>query len=520
MSPKRPSGSARPRATPFLLTAILLLAAGLRLHDLAAESLWVDEGASLRFASMGAAEILASAGTDPNPPTYYLLLHHWVALFGDSEWSLRLPSALFGALSVAAVYALGSSLFGRAAGLLAALILALSPFHVWYSQEARAFSLMALAGLLSYLSFVLLSRRDEEEDRSPGAGRSGARRGLLLGSGYVLATALLLWSHVYGAFVVLAQNAHVALMLVPALVGGGGRRGLRPRLPAWAALQLAALALYAPLLVLMSGAFSSRRGRWWVQPPSGASVRDALVEYAGSPALLLALGLLAAAAVVALVARREAGRLSLLLTWLSVPIAVPLLISAVATPMFAARYPIAATPALYLLAAAGAVAAAGLLPRANLRRAAVGVAAVLVAALSIPQLASYYESTTRDDWREAAVYVESRARPGDAAFFAPGYTYPTVFGHYYGEGPPLRVAADSRPHQRFPAIRRQAALAVRPRGGLPRAERVWVVAWRDQANPALYGLAFRTLGYAPVSEESFEGVSVTLMERARTSGQR
>jgi hypothetical protein len=492
-----------------LLAAILLLAAGLRLHDLGAESLWVDEGASLRFAGMGVGELLASVGTDPNPPAYYLLLHYWVALSGESEWSLRLPSALFGVLSVGAVWAVGRALLGRAAGLLAALILALSPFHVHYSQEARAFALVALLGLLSYYFFVRLS-----EGEAPTQGRP-----LLLGAGYALSTALLLWSHVYGAFVVLAQNAHVALLLVPALLGGG--RGFGPRLLPWVALQLAVVALYAPLLVLMSGAFSTRRGRWWVQPPSPGSVGGSLVEYAGSPALLLVLGLFAVLGAAALLARREPGRLSLLVLWLAVPIAVPVAISAVATPMFATRYPIAATPALYLLAAGGIAAAGGALsrvyPRAPLGRAAVLGGALLVAALCAPQLARYYEETTRDDWRGAASYVESRARPGDAAFFAPGYAHGDVFSHYYGGGPPLRVQDGSRPHQQFRATRRLASRAVRGGEGRPRAERVWVVAWRDQANPGFYELVFRSLRYEPVATEGFEGVSVTLMERRPSS---
>jgi hypothetical protein len=109
--------------------------------------------------------------------------------------------------------------------------------------------------------------------------------------------------------------------------------------------------------------------------------------------------------------------------------------------------------------------------------------------------------------------VESRARPGDAAFFAPGYAYRDVFSYYYKDGPPLRVGDDSRPYQRLPATRRQALAAVRGGEGEGQAERVWVVAWRDQANPIFYKLVFQTLGYEPVSRRNLEGISVTLMQR-------
>jgi mannosyltransferase len=172
-----------------VLLAILILAAFLRFYHLDTESLWGDEGASLRFAHMeGALEIVEGSRTDSNYPTYYLLLHYWVALFGDSDFSFRTPSALSGLFAVFAMYKVGYLLFGRGPALIASLILALSPIHIQYSQEARVYSLMVLSALLSFYFFVKILREQSFSSQT----------------GYVLSTCLLLYSHIYGLLILLA----------------------------------------------------------------------------------------------------------------------------------------------------------------------------------------------------------------------------------------------------------------------------------------------------------------------------
>jgi uncharacterized membrane protein len=80
------------------------------------------------------------------------------SVFGDSELALTLPSAIFGTLNVSAIYWLGRFLGYRAAGALAAAMLAFSGFHVWYPQEARSYAVLALCATL-FVTFVLQSLR-------------------------------------------------------------------------------------------------------------------------------------------------------------------------------------------------------------------------------------------------------------------------------------------------------------------------------------------------------------------------
>ncbi len=85
---------------------------------------------------------------DHHPPLYYLLLHGWQRLLGDGAAMVRLPSALLGIAAIPVLYWAGRIFVGRRAAMVAATLLAVSPFHVRYGQEARMYALMALLGAL------------------------------------------------------------------------------------------------------------------------------------------------------------------------------------------------------------------------------------------------------------------------------------------------------------------------------------------------------------------------------------
>lgn len=133
---------------PWLLALVLALAAALRFYRIGARSLWLDEAASYLFARDGLAAVVEWLRLDSGPPLYYFLLHVWMRLFGASEAALRGLSAVLGVALVALVYPVGKRLLGRRGALLAALLAALSPIQVRYAQEARGYTLLALAGLL------------------------------------------------------------------------------------------------------------------------------------------------------------------------------------------------------------------------------------------------------------------------------------------------------------------------------------------------------------------------------------
>jgi mannosyltransferase len=149
---------ARARLYALLPLLIVLLAAGLRFHLIGNQSLWNDEGNTLRLVERPLYTLVDAASRDIHPPGYYLLLKGWHALTGDTEFALRAFSAFAGVLTVACVYALGKTLFAPGAGALAALLVAINAFNVYYSQEARMYALMQLVSVASLWAFVVWVR--------------------------------------------------------------------------------------------------------------------------------------------------------------------------------------------------------------------------------------------------------------------------------------------------------------------------------------------------------------------------
>ena len=148
---------------PLALVLILALALVLRLWRIDAQSIWYDEGWSIHLAQGALSHALEQIGSEghTHPPGYYLLLMGWVRLFGYSVLAARGLSALLGALTVWAIYRLGQTLFDRVTGLLSALLLAIAPAHVIYSQETRMYALLVLCltGLLG-LTYRYAARRE------------------------------------------------------------------------------------------------------------------------------------------------------------------------------------------------------------------------------------------------------------------------------------------------------------------------------------------------------------------------
>ena len=145
---------------------ILLLATGLRFYRLDTQSFWNDEGNTARLVERPVALIIEGAAGDIHPPGYYLLLHVWRAFTGESEFALRAFSALCAVLTVAVTAAVGQRVGGRRTALAAALLVAVHPLAIYYSQEVRMYALLGLASALTLLC-SLKSQRESSRVESP-----------------------------------------------------------------------------------------------------------------------------------------------------------------------------------------------------------------------------------------------------------------------------------------------------------------------------------------------------------------
>jgi hypothetical protein len=142
---------------PWWVLIITLVGGFLRVFMLGTKGMWLDETFSVWLANHSVPEMLHwMVRIDQHPPLYYLLLHYWIALHGDTPYDVRLLSALFGTVTIPVIYLIGKRLSGAVMGLAAAVFLALSPFNIYYAQETRMYTLLTFNAAVAIYALVRL----------------------------------------------------------------------------------------------------------------------------------------------------------------------------------------------------------------------------------------------------------------------------------------------------------------------------------------------------------------------------
>ena len=140
-----------------MLLLVSLLGGALRFAALDAKTLWLDEVFSLWMARHPLPDLMAwLVRIDHHPPLFFLFLHGWIGLFGESAGALRSLSALTSTLAIP-LYGFGArKLVGARVSIVATLLLAISPFQVRYAQEARMYGVLMLASAAAFVAFASL----------------------------------------------------------------------------------------------------------------------------------------------------------------------------------------------------------------------------------------------------------------------------------------------------------------------------------------------------------------------------
>lgn len=458
-------------------------------------SFWRDEGYTITGAQRPVGAIFALVQhQDAFHGLYLLLMHPIIAVFGDSEAALRVPSLIAMCAAVGMTAALGRRL-ARASGLPAApvvglisgLLLAGLPVITRYAQEGRPYALTVLfAVLATYLLIVATERM-------------GWR-----------------WWALYGAILLVIGLLDLAAVLLPvthgiALLAGrhagrragdaaGDRADSRPAgLPAgvlgrWLAACVGAALLLSPVL-----AFSFRQSSQldWVQPPNGNTIMGLLQDLSGITALIPVTGVLVVLGCIAGTGLRRGHGVTLApvcLPWFVLPPTVLLLVS-LAHPVYVDRYILYCVPGVVLLVVAGltwlAVLARRLLARrvssprrlmlASLALPAAAAVAIVVL-LAGPQAAIRLSYSRADNIRLIASILAQNEQPGDAVLYLPrktaviSYAYRGPFGQLRDLGLQAGpVASDTL--LGVPAS--PAVVAARLHG----VRRVWTIEWTHPLAP-------------------------------------
>ena len=380
--------------------ALLALLAGLatRLHGLGGKPYWLDEVTTLRRASLGTVDLVVDSLSFHHLPLYFLISRAFLPL-GTDEASLRLPAALFGALSCGLLFGLARMLGGRRAGLTAAMLLAFNPFQVQYGQEARSYTLV-ISFIVVALWAVCRVLRD------PGC---RARTAWLV---YGLSTLAALDTLSVALFWLLA--ALLAIVLAAARDPIHRRLLLRRA----AIVNTAVLVCYIPWIVAMyhltRGDMAS--GLDWVPPLSASRVwttlqavyllrTTSLIRFHTFPGGLPWLGLVVAGAAGAgLVThvRRDAAVRAAAVALLTLPLGM--LTVSLFAPVWMPRYLAWGGPVFFLFAGLGV---AQLPPRLGWT----GLA--LLCAGCVVNLLPYYRLETKPLWDRAALLLSSGLSPQD-----------------------------------------------------------------------------------------------------------
>lgn len=405
-----------------LLALIVIGAALLRFHDLDRTSLWYDEAVSWSQSNGGFGDLLAAVAADNYPPLHNVLLWLTMPVLGDGETALRLPSALLGVLAVILMYPLGTMLAGRTAGLAAAALLAVSPFHIWYSTEARMYALLAAAGL----AFLLATLKVLQRPSPPWL------------IALALTGALFLYSHIYALLGFAAVGTVCGVLALQDLVG---RRTLRGSNAFLACLAMAgSTLLFLPwLLILASRARSVAEEGFWIAYPDLAFLKGMIFSMSGSLVLFWLLAALAGIGLLLMLVpfrRNDAApssrrALPVCLAYTFGPPLLAYLYSVLLQPILFDRYLIATWPGLLLLAT---VAAQRLLPLA-------APIALLACALVLtsPELKFTLQGKIRPEWRLVARDYLAGRQPDDRLVLYKGFAAPALA--YYLRDPDTFTAA-------------------------------------------------------------------------------
>jgi hypothetical protein len=421
--PEPPRSRASEGRWAWGIATITLLALLLRLYRLNGQSFWVDEVVTWHGAHLPITKLLAVRSYYGMAHSLYYAIMHGVVLVSDSELALRLPSALFGALSVPLLYAIGARWFDRGTGVAASILLTFSPLHLYYSQEARPYAAVLFFILLA---MVCLDRAVRTPDRRWQVG-------------FVVSTTAAFLSHPIALAFLPIGFFYVVVATTPA-----ARRRLRG---SFAALLVA---ISAFLVVMISrppvrtfnpaeppGLLAIPYSLWTFA--AGFSLGPSIRELHGPDRVQIALGHIPVVALGALIFgglaflgalriwRDDRRSTMVVAVWLIVPILFVFWGALATHHPFNVRYMLPALPPFLLLVGRGTRA---LSPGRWHVVAWVAVLGLTGASILQYHLDPRYQ---REDYRAAVRWLEARALPDDLLLVSAPYT--AVMLDYYDPGP-------------------------------------------------------------------------------------
>jgi 4-amino-4-deoxy-L-arabinose transferase-like glycosyltransferase len=392
---------------PWALLGILWLATLLCYRHLADDSLWLDEIYTVWTARLPWSEIPAAAiASGSQAPLWFWISHPFVVDGTAEEFLLRFPAALAGVVTVAATYALGRELFGHNAAFWGACLVTLAPLMARYNQEARMYSALAAATLLSARFWWRYIHRWRWRD----------------GLGFVVSTAAALYLSYFALFSIVAEIVFAVTMLWLPPSSKPGEAPVWRRLKRMALVWSGVVLLFLPWAVMALSPFLHHQSSLaqsvagWRITLSGAFLLRLFNQLLGGPTLALLLGLSFVGSMTLLLRKQQWPAAVLAATWVAVPWLVVIFLQ---PRRFYVRYMIMLQPMIALVAGAGLqwLSQAAINWRGwrwPLRQRTALVVSLLVGGIVLTHLGPLMNAYAQEneDWRGLAAYLAREAAPG------------------------------------------------------------------------------------------------------------
>ncbi len=377
------------------ILAILVAVSALVRSRYVSGQLWGDEAVAVGIASHPLSAIPGILRQDGSAPLYYLVLHIWISFFGSGEVAVHLLSLIIGLLTIPVAMWTGWSLFGRRAGMAAAVLFAFSPFLTQYAEEGQPYELLALLGLIATAALLHAFVR--------------RRRGFLVPLSVALALML------YTSFWAIFFWAGAAMALLVLHRSRSGRPGL---LRDGAISFGVALLLFVPWIPNLAYQMANTTSPWGYGDRAGFGFPSSLL---GSDRVTVSLAVATAVAVMPMITRERRGSATARMVWALLTLALTAAflarIVSVVSPVWETRY-LASILAALLLVAALACARSGIIGL-------VALVLTLAFAANAASFAPQYKSDLRDVAGELTPYM----RPGDLVLV--GQPEQSALAYYY-----------------------------------------------------------------------------------------
>jgi|GEM_PF-741015 len=376
-----------------------------RVFKLNFQSPWADEVFTMinSGSDKSFTEIFGLLKNDVHPPLYYYIIHFFYLIFGDSCVIARMVSVIFGVAGVIALYFLANELFNKKVGIIAISLLCVNYYHIYYSQDARMYSLMFFSTTMSFLYLIRFIK-------------TPTLRSVVL---YAIFSTLMIYSHFFNLFILCSQYIIILYFLIKPTYNISQKRFLYLSF----ILGIITLVLYIPSLIILFTA--SKRDSIWIPLPDRDVFTTIFKEFFAFSEFALYIALLAIIYFFIKLFRRnqikpyyvnpqeekQTFAFVIIFPWITICFVIALILSYINLPMIISRYFINILPALIILVATGLY-----YIKNSLIRGILILSFILFSYTDLVFVKNYYSALTKTEYRQLSEFIISKHKQGEVVY--------------------------------------------------------------------------------------------------------